>query len=101
MKSIERIYKTVTLSRWENPPRLLVDRFVTKIAQEVAKGSWILDAGAGECIYAPAFSHCNYISCDRAIGDLSWDYRRVSVVGDLASLPFRKAPLMPFCVHKL
>jgi SAM-dependent methyltransferase len=90
MNLIERLYRTVSRSRWESPPRLLVDRFVAKIAQELATGSWILDAGAGECIYASAFCHCNYISCDQAIGDPSWNYRRVTVVGDLASLPFRE-----------
>lgn len=90
MNSINRLYKTLALSRWDNPPRLIIDRFVACVAQQIRDGSWILDAGAGECVYAAAFSHCHYISCDRAIGDASWDYSRLSVVGDIGALPFRR-----------
>jgi len=91
MNSIKRICKRLALSRWDNPPRLLIDQFVNRIAQQIGVGAWILDAGAGECVYAPAFAQCHYISCDRAIGDVSWDYSRLSVIGDIGALPFRQA----------
>ncbi len=83
--------RAVTLARWENPSRILIDRFVADTATAIPPGSRILDAGAGECQYAPAFSHCHYVSCDRAVGDASWDYRKISVVADLTALPFRTA----------
>ena len=50
-----------------------------------------MDASAGECLYASAFEHCNYISYDRAIGDISWDYTKLNVLGDMTALPFKEA----------
>jgi SAM-dependent methyltransferase len=84
-----RLYRTVALSKWDNPPRLLLDRFVQETARETKGGARILDAGAGECRHAEVFSHCAYVACDRAVGDASWDYGRLDVLADLEALPFR------------
>lgn len=91
MSLAEKVYRAVTLARWDNPQRILIDRFVGRVAQEVPQYARILDAGAGEGVYAPAFAHCTYVACDRAIGDTAWDYSGLDVVADLAALPFRKA----------
>jgi SAM-dependent methyltransferase len=85
-----KVRRAVTLARWDDPARILIDGFVARTAQEVPRHARILDAGAGECAYAPAFADCNYVACDRAVGDGAWDYRCIDVVADLASLPFKK-----------
>jgi SAM-dependent methyltransferase len=90
MSLLRKIYKTLALARWDNPPRLMIEQFVANAAHKIGRGSLVLDAGAGECMYASAFSHCRYISYDKAIGDSSWDYTRLSVIGDMTALPFRE-----------
>jgi SAM-dependent methyltransferase len=90
MSVIRKLYRTLSLCRWDNPPRLVIDQFVANISRDISKGSRVLDAGAGECTYASAFAHCNYVSCDRAIGDPAWDYRGLSVIADVAALPFKR-----------
>ncbi len=89
VRSLDGLYRVITLSGWDDPPRLLLDRFVTQVASAVATGSRVLDAGAGECRYASAFAHCRYVSCDTAVGDLAWDYTRLNVLCDVTAPPFR------------
>ena len=80
------------LPRWV---RRLILRFETLIEDRVAEfahslpaGTRVLDAGAGECRYAPEFAHCRYLAVDLAVGDADWDYSRLDAVADLARLPF-------------
>lgn len=83
----------VWLPKWlafrVNPVPFLVDNFVTAAVKELPVGSIVFDAGAGECRYASLFSHCTYISLDFGKGDPLWNYKRLSVIGDLLSLPLR------------
>jgi SAM-dependent methyltransferase len=72
-----------------NPVPFLIENFLTVAAKEIPVGSTVLDAGAGECQYASLFSHCIYLSIDFAKGDPRWNYRRLSVIGDLLSLPLK------------
>lgn len=51
-------------------------------------GARLLDAGAGEGKYKPYFANQRYCGVDLGVGDAGWDYTRLDVVGDLASLPF-------------
>jgi SAM-dependent methyltransferase len=89
MSLAAKVRRALTLAPWDNPQRILIDRFVSSTAQAVPRHARVLDAGAGECAYAPAFAHCQYVACDRAVGDAYWDYGEIDVVADLASLPFR------------
>jgi SAM-dependent methyltransferase len=77
------------LARRINPISFLIDDFIAAAASEISPGSVVLDAGAGECRYAALFSHCTYISVDFAKGDPQWDYKHLSVVGNLLSLPIK------------
>jgi SAM-dependent methyltransferase len=88
MSLVARLHRAVTFARWDHPQRILVDGFVARVAREIPRHARILDAGAGESIYAQAFAHCRYVACDRTVGDAAWDYSRLDVVGDLAALPF-------------
>jgi SAM-dependent methyltransferase len=51
-------------------------------------GSAVLDAGAGEGQHGELFRHCRYMGIDLAVGDPSWDYSQLHVVGNLGDLPF-------------
>ncbi len=74
-----------------NPVPFLIENFVANAAKEIPEGSTVLDAGAGECRYASLFSHCSYLSIDFAKGDSRWNYRRLSMIGDLLFLPIKNA----------
>ncbi len=77
------------VARHVSPVPFLIDDFVTAVAKEISSGSIVLDAGAGECQYAPLFSHCLYVSVDFAKGDSQWNYKRLSIIGDILSLPLK------------
>jgi len=64
---------------------------VAALAQSLAAGARVLDAGAGEGRYADHFARQRYCGVDLAVGDAAWDYRRLDAVADLAALPFRSA----------
>jgi len=76
-----------------NPVPFLIENFVATSAKEIPDGSTVLDAGAGECRFASLFSHCLYISIDFAKGDSRWNYKRLSMIGDLLSLPIKNDSL--------
>jgi SAM-dependent methyltransferase len=51
----------------------------------------VLDAGAGECRYAPLFQRHHYVALDSAVGDAAWDYSKLNLLGDLELLPLASA----------
>jgi SAM-dependent methyltransferase len=55
----------------------------------VKPGARVLDAGAGEGNHSQQFAKHRYCGVDLGIGDASWDYSRLNVIGDLEKLPFR------------
>ena len=78
-------------------PQALLDRLdpveariraaVAGLAGNLAHGNRVLDAGAGECRFRPLFARARYVSIDHERGDVSWDYSRLDVIGDLEALP--------------
>jgi ubiquinone/menaquinone biosynthesis C-methylase UbiE len=67
--------------------RWYVNRHVTELARRLVPGTKILDAGAGECVYKPFFSHCEYKAIDLAVGENRWDYSHLDYVGPLHEMP--------------
>ncbi|MGH9661244.1 MAG: class I SAM-dependent methyltransferase, partial [Bryobacteraceae bacterium] len=65
-----------------------IESSVQSFASTAPRGVRVLDAGAGEARHAPQFAHTRYCAVDLAIGDASWNYRRLDAVADLAALPF-------------
>lgn len=65
-----------------------VEEAVQGLAGSLEAGLRVLDAGAGECRYAPLFARQRYTAVDMAVGDAAWDYSRLHAVADLAALPF-------------
>jgi SAM-dependent methyltransferase len=64
---------------------------VAEFAAQLEPGARVLDAGAGQGQYASRFSKQRYCGVDLAVGDDSWDYKRLGAVADLAALPFPAA----------
>lgn len=77
------------VARRINPISFLVGDFLALESKGIPASSVVLDAGAGECQYAGLFSHCKYISLDFAKGDPKWNYKRLSVIGNLLFMPIR------------
>jgi SAM-dependent methyltransferase len=102
MTLVSRVHRIVTLAGWDHPQRLMVDRFVARAARETRQGARVLDAAAGECIYARAFAHCRYVACDRTVGDATWNYSSLDTIADLAALPFGRGTFdAVLCTHAL
>jgi SAM-dependent methyltransferase len=66
-----------------------IELAVDDFAASLPAGARMLDAGAGEGNYRASFTAQRYVGLDLAVGDSSWDYSRLDVVGDLTALPFR------------
>lgn len=66
-----------------------IDDSLDTFAAGCGDGDLVLDAGAGEGRHARCFPRARYLAVDLAVGDPSWNYRRLDAVADLAALPFR------------
>jgi SAM-dependent methyltransferase len=66
-----------------------IEDAVAAFARSLPAGARVLDAGAGEGLYARFFAGQRYCGVDLAVGDAAWDYTRLDVVADLTALPFR------------
>lgn len=74
-------------SKIQDIARWYVTCFVKNVAQKLPKGSAILDAGAGECVYKSLFAHCEYRAIDLAVGESRWNYSNLDFVGPLHDMP--------------
>jgi SAM-dependent methyltransferase len=64
------------------------DEFVASVAEKIAPGTRVLDAGAGPCRYKPLFQHCQYESQDFAqYQGKEHRYGPLDYVGDIAAIP--------------
>lgn len=72
-----------------DPFEALGNSFLKKASEEAPADALVLDAGAGECGHKAFFSGKKYISIDFAEGDASYNYKNLSIIGDLHKLPFR------------
>ena len=74
-------------SQIQDVGRWYVNQFVKSVAEKLAPGTSILDAGAGECIYKKFFPHCHYKSIDLAVGESRWNYANLDYVSPLHDMP--------------
>jgi SAM-dependent methyltransferase len=74
-----------------DPFEAALRQFVTGISAATPACARVLDAGAGECRFKPAFAHARYIGVDLAQGDPAWNYSSLDAVARLEELPFRDA----------
>ncbi len=79
------------LMRWIDPFHTRLRERLAESARSLPAGSRVLDVGAGEAPHASLFAHTRYHTLDLGVGDVSWDYSRIGVVGDAHQLPFRDA----------
>jgi SAM-dependent methyltransferase len=71
-----------------DPFEASIDTFLRDVSRRVRVGARVLDAGAGESRFKPLFRHAAYVGVDFGLGDRSWDYSNLDVVGRLEELPF-------------
>lgn len=87
-------YSAITdyFPRWLNHHVLhfeaAIEDAVARFAAALPAGARVLDAGAGEARHGRYFSGQQYCAVDLGVGDRTWDYSRLHVRADLASLPF-------------
>lgn len=67
--------------------RWYVTDFVKNIAANMAEGTFVLDAGAGECVYKKFFAHCQYKAIDLAVGEDRWNYSNLDYIAPLHEMP--------------
>lgn len=77
--------KVADIGRW------YVTQFVRQAAQQISRDAYLLDAGAGECVYRKFFPHCRYVGLDLAVGEPRWNYRNLDCIASLERLPFADA----------
>jgi SAM-dependent methyltransferase len=68
-----------------------IEAAVDAFAAQLPVGARVLDAGAGEGRYREHFHHHRYTGLDLAVGDATWNYQGLDVLGDLHRLPFASA----------
>lgn len=68
-----------------------MDNLVAWAASELAPGSQVLDAGAGEGQYKHLFAHTRYTGVDLAVGDATWNYSGLDAINTLERLCFADA----------
>lgn len=88
--------------RWHDPSREAIRALLEEMARGLEPEARVLDAGAGECQYAPIFQGAQYYACDFARGEPEWDYTKLSVISDLGSLPFASGVFsLTICISTL
>lgn len=55
--------------------------------------SVVLDISAGQCRYKPFFDHANYVAIDSTVGDKSWNFNCLNIVGDAFHLPIKSSSI--------
>jgi SAM-dependent methyltransferase len=88
--AIKRVIPTSLFDRLD-PFEAGIRNFVGSVGAATRAGERVLDAGAGECRFKPAFVHARYVGVDFGLGDSQWDYSKLDVVGRLEDLPFANA----------
>jgi len=76
------------LSRYVMHFEAAIEDAVANFAKATPRGVRVLDAGAGEGDYKHHFAAQRYVGLDLGIGDRSWNYSGLDVLGDLETLPF-------------
>jgi SAM-dependent methyltransferase len=65
-----------------------IEDAVNGFAAQLPLQARVLDAGAGEVQFAPAFAKQRYVAVDLGIGDTAWNYGSLDAMADLEALPF-------------
>ncbi len=91
MDKIQKIYHLhfpPFIKRIIDPENQRIKGFVSSTVRHLKPASLLLDAGAGECRFKEMLKDFRYIAVDSTLGDQSWNYARIDVVGSIDHLPF-------------
>lgn len=84
--------------RWVLAFEATTEEAVRAFAAALDADALVLDAGAGEAVYAPFFPRQRYVGVDLGVGDEAWRYDGLDVLADLSSLPFKPGSFAA-CLH--
>ena len=62
-------------------------RLMQQASNSLPIDALVIDAGAGEGRFKPYFAHTRYVGVDFGLGDASWDYNQLDIMGDIAWMP--------------
>jgi SAM-dependent methyltransferase len=82
-----RQFSSRIFGEYTNPSRVHLDRWICAAAASISDGAQVLDAGAGDALYAHHFSHKRYHTTDFGLANKA--YARLDYVCDLSALPVR------------
>lgn len=68
-----------------NSSRVYLEAFVKRVTDLVPSGAYVLDAGAGNCLYKPLFQNKHYESADFC--QIDKEYGEITHVCDLSAIP--------------
>ena len=89
-RAAERVLPRFLL-RALDPFESRAEEALAAFAASLPADSRVLDAGAGQCRHAPLFARHRYLALDNTVGDPSWDYSHLHLLGDLEQLPLETA----------
>lgn len=81
----DRFSKLICRFLFFNSSRHFLHTFLEEAARQLPPGARVLDAGAGDCRYAPIFAHTKYFALDFA--QVNKPYGSLDVIADLAAIP--------------
>jgi SAM-dependent methyltransferase len=82
---VKAVRKLASLPETEHLDKL----WMSRIAESLPAGSYVLDAGAGQCQYRAMFAQQRYVAVDLCVGDATWDFSSIHVRGALDRLPMQ------------
>ncbi len=71
------------------PFECAIEDAVGRLARETPAGTWVLDAGAGDCDYGHFFGAQRYCGVDLAPSDQARNFHGLDAIADPTVLPFR------------
>jgi SAM-dependent methyltransferase len=74
-----------------DPVEGIITNEVERFARDLPPNALVLDAGAGEARFRGQFGRQRYVALDNGVGDSTWDYSHLDVIGDLLNLPLNGA----------
>jgi SAM-dependent methyltransferase len=85
---------------WDRSEQSLsIFNFLYEAQKAIPDGSIVCDLGAGQSTLRPFFDHCTYVAVDSGVGDATWDYSGLDIVGDITRLEFLKDNSVDYCVN--
>jgi len=75
------------LKKMFDPFHKEIEHKIIKFSKTLPEGAVVFNAGSGEGAYKDYFKHCSFLGMDLCVGDSTWDYSSINILGDLHNIP--------------